>query len=146
MNPYTRLSAAAMKSQPAAAARVLEDYSADNVARFLAAASPATAGQVIDHFTPGFAAHCLAALEPVVAGRIYFNLNTLAQGSNVQSLLKRTPHSFLIIAHGIIGKWAVITHNMADELVPNGYFHLIAVDTAGDCIGKFQNIIGTGRR
>ena len=74
MNPYTRLSAAAMKSQPAAAARVLEDYSADNVARFLAAASPATAGQVIDHFTPGFAAHCLAALEPVVAGRIYSQL------------------------------------------------------------------------
>jgi magnesium transporter len=74
MNPYTRLSAAAMKSQPATAAKVLEDYSADNVARFLAAASPATAGQVIDHFTPGFAAHCLAALEPVVAGRIYSQL------------------------------------------------------------------------
>ncbi len=74
MNPYSRLSAAALKSQPATAAQVLEGYSADNVARFLAAASPATAGQVIGHFTPGFSAHCLTVLEPVTAGRIFSQL------------------------------------------------------------------------
>ncbi len=71
MNPFSRLSSAALKSQPATSARVLEDYSADNVARFLAAANPATASQVVAHFTPAFAAHCLASLEPAASGRIF---------------------------------------------------------------------------
>jgi len=76
MNPFSRLSAAALRSQPSTAAKVLEDYSADSVARYLAATSPMTAGQVIGHFTPAFAAHCLGALEPVVAGRIFSLLLT----------------------------------------------------------------------
>jgi len=74
MNPYSRLGAAALKSQPATAAQVLEGYPADSVARFLAAASPITAGQVIGHFTPVFAASCLASLEPAIAGRIFSQL------------------------------------------------------------------------
>ncbi len=74
MNPFSRLSAAALRSQPATAAQVLENFSADSVARFLAAASPSTAGQVMGHCTPGFAANCLAALEPATAGRIFSQL------------------------------------------------------------------------
>ena len=70
MNPYSRLSAAILKNQPATAARVLENYSAETVARYLAAASSETASEVIGHFTPGYAASCLAALEPAMASRM----------------------------------------------------------------------------
>lgn len=70
MNPYSRLSAAVLKNQPATAARVLENFPAETVARFLASTSDATSAQVLRHFTPGFAAGCLAALDPPPAGRI----------------------------------------------------------------------------
>ena len=70
MNPYSRLSAVVLKNQPATAARVLENFPPEDVARFLAAASPATAAGVVRHFTPGFAAACLVALQPATACRV----------------------------------------------------------------------------
>ncbi|MGD2113333.1 MAG: CBS domain-containing protein [Gammaproteobacteria bacterium] len=70
MNPYSRLSAALLKSQPSTAARVLEGFPAETVARFLAVTGMTTAGRIMGQFTPGFAASCLSALEPATAGRI----------------------------------------------------------------------------
>ena len=74
MNPLARLGAAFLKDHPEAAAGVLEDFSAENVARFLAATSPATAEQIIRHFTPAFAANCLLVGEPAAAGSIFAQL------------------------------------------------------------------------
>lgn len=71
MNPYSRLGAAFLKDHPAAAARVLEEFPAESVAKFLSVASPATAEHVIEHCTPAFAASFLDSLEPAVAGRIF---------------------------------------------------------------------------
>ncbi|HUT41387.1 MAG TPA: CBS domain-containing protein [Gammaproteobacteria bacterium] len=88
MNPYSRLSSAILKSQPATAARVLENYPAETVARYLAAASLETAGLVVGHFTPGYAASCLAALEPAPAGRI---LGGLLPESQI-TLLRQLDH------------------------------------------------------
>lgn len=70
MNPYSRLSAAILKLQPATAARVLENFPAETVARFLGVGNASTTAPVIGHFTPAFAASCLAALEPQTAGRL----------------------------------------------------------------------------
>lgn len=83
MNPYSRLSAVVLKKQPATAAHVLENFPAEEVARFLAAASPATAAEVVGHCTPGFAAACLVALEPATACRI---LDPLPQDLQVMLL------------------------------------------------------------
>ena len=47
MNPLSRLGAAFLKEQPAAAATVLEDFPAESVARFLLAASHVTAEKVM---------------------------------------------------------------------------------------------------
>jgi len=74
MNPLARLGAAFLKDHPEAAAGVLEDFPAENVARFLAGTSPATAEQIIRHFTPAFAANCLLAGEPAAAGSIFTQL------------------------------------------------------------------------
>jgi len=74
MNPHSRLGANFLRSHPAAAARVLEDFPADNAAQYLAVASPLTARDVIEHFTPGFAASCLSAIEPQAAGQIFSQL------------------------------------------------------------------------
>ena len=74
MNPHSRLSAAFLKNHPAAAARVLEDFPVESVAKLLAAASPVTAEQIVEHFTPGFAASCLLSLEPSAAGQIFARL------------------------------------------------------------------------
>ncbi|MEZ5542064.1 MAG: CBS domain-containing protein [Pseudomonadota bacterium] len=70
MNPYSRLSAAALKWQPATAARVLEKFPAGSVARFLAAANTTTAATIVGHFTPAFAADCLATIETPLADRV----------------------------------------------------------------------------
>jgi magnesium transporter len=70
VNPYSRLSAVVLKNQPATAAHVFENFPAEDVARFLAAATPVTAAGVVGHFTPGFAAACLVSLESVQACRI----------------------------------------------------------------------------
>jgi magnesium transporter len=70
MNPYSRLSAAVLKQQPATAARVLENFSTETVVRFLSTTSEDTSAQIIALFTPGFAAGCLTLLEPSTAGRI----------------------------------------------------------------------------
>lgn len=74
MNPHSRLSAVFLKDHPAEAAHALEDFPAEHVAKFLAAASPATAEHIIEHFTPGFAVNCLLAIEPVAAGKIFAQL------------------------------------------------------------------------
>ncbi len=71
MNPHSRLGAAFLKDHPAAAAKVLEDFAPESVAKLLAAANPATAVQVMEHFTPGFAADCLDGLEPAAAGQLF---------------------------------------------------------------------------
>jgi magnesium transporter len=71
MNPHARLGAAFLQDHPAAAAKVLEDFAPESVAKLLAAANPATAVQVMEHFTPGFAASCLDDLEPAAAGRLF---------------------------------------------------------------------------
>jgi len=74
MNPLSRLGAAFLREHPAAAAQVLEDFPAESVAKFLAAADPVTAEHAIEYFTPGFSASFLAALEPAVAARIFSRL------------------------------------------------------------------------
>jgi magnesium transporter len=74
VNLYLRLSAAVLKTQPATAARVFENFPPDLVARFLATTSPANTGQIVGHFTPVFAANLLAALEPAAAGRVFDHL------------------------------------------------------------------------
>ena len=74
MNPHSRLGAAFLRNQPAAAARVLEDFPADSVAQFLATVSPLVAKPVVEHFTPGFAASCLVCFEPRAAGELFSQL------------------------------------------------------------------------
>ena len=74
MSPFSRLSAVFLRDHSAVAARVLEDFPAESVAEFLAAASPATAGHVVEHFTPGFAASCLISIKQPVAGQIFSQL------------------------------------------------------------------------
>jgi len=74
VNPLSRLGAAFLKEQPAAAAAVLEDFPAESVARFLLAASHVTAEKVMQYFSPGFAANCLLCCEPAAAGRIFAQL------------------------------------------------------------------------
>jgi magnesium transporter len=74
MNPDSRLSAAFLRDHPAAAARALEDFPAESVAKLLAATSPLTAEHIIEHFSPVFAASCLAAIEPLAAGQLFAQL------------------------------------------------------------------------
>jgi len=74
VNPLSRLGAAFLRDHPEAAAHVLEDFPAENVARFLAAANSAIARQVVPHFTPGFAAAYLLASEPGSAGALFGQL------------------------------------------------------------------------
>lgn len=74
MNPHSRLGATFLRSHPAAAARVLEDFPAEDAAQYLTVANPLTARDVIEHFTPGFAASCLSAIEPQAAGQIFSQL------------------------------------------------------------------------
>ncbi len=74
MNPYARLSTAFLKGQPAAAARVLEEFPAEDVAALLAGLSPVTVQQLIEHMTPHFIANCLAVLEPAEAAHIFSRL------------------------------------------------------------------------
>ncbi len=74
MNPDARLSAAFLRDHPAAAARALEDFPAESVAKLLAVTSPLTAEHIIEHFSPGFAASCLAAIEPLAAGQLFAQL------------------------------------------------------------------------
>lgn len=74
MNPYSRLGATFLRDHPAAAARVLEDFPVERVAKFLAAASPLTGENIIQNFTPAYAASCLLAIEPHTAGEIFNRL------------------------------------------------------------------------
>jgi len=74
MNPYSRLGNAFLRDHPAAAARVLEDFPVERVAKFLTAASPLTAEHIIQNFTPTYAASCLLAIEPQTAGEIFTRL------------------------------------------------------------------------
>lgn len=76
MNPLSRLGAAFLRDHPEAAAHVLEDFPAENVARFLAAANSAITRHVVPHFTPGFAAAYLLASEPGGAGALFGQLQT----------------------------------------------------------------------
>ncbi len=71
MNPHSRLGATFLRSQPAAAARVLEDFPAEIAAQYLGVANPLTAKSVIEHFSPGFAASCLSVIESQAAGQIF---------------------------------------------------------------------------
>ena len=71
MNPHSRLGATFLRSQPAAAARVLEDFPAESAAQYLAVANPLTAKTVIEHFSQGFAASCLSTIEAQAAGQIF---------------------------------------------------------------------------
>jgi magnesium transporter len=64
-----------MRSQPAAAALVLEEFPAEQAAKFLAASSPDTAKHIIEHFTPAFAVSCLLSIEPPAAGQIFPQLH-----------------------------------------------------------------------
>lgn len=74
MNPLSRLGGAFLRDHPEAAAHVLEDFSADSVARYLGGAGKATALQILPHFTPGFAAAFLLASEPASAGALLMQL------------------------------------------------------------------------
>lgn len=74
MNPLSRLGAAFLRDHPEDAAAVLEDYPAESVARFLAAASNATALQIVPHFSPAFTASYLLAAEPAGAGALFAQL------------------------------------------------------------------------
>jgi magnesium transporter len=74
MKPHSRLGTAFLRGHPAAAAQVLEDFPAEIVAKFLAAADPDAAEHTIEYFTPAFSASFLSALEPAVAGRIFARL------------------------------------------------------------------------
>jgi magnesium transporter len=74
MNPHTRLSTAFLRSRPAGAARVLENFPAESTAKYLVAATPVTAQRIIENFTPGYAASCLLAIEPSTAGQIFTRL------------------------------------------------------------------------
>lgn len=85
MNPHSRLGASFLRNHPAAAARVLEDFPAEDVAKFLAAASPSTAQPVFAHLTPGFAASCLLCIEPAIAGTLFAQLT-----ADLQVMLLRT--------------------------------------------------------
>jgi magnesium transporter len=74
MNPHSRLGATFLRNHPAAAARVLEEFPAEDAAHYLAVANPVTAKHVIEHFTPGFAANCLSVIEPSAAGQLFSQL------------------------------------------------------------------------
>lgn len=74
MNPYTRLGAAFLRDHPDAAARVLEDFPAERVAKYLTAASPLTGEHIIQNFTPAYAANCLLAIEPETAAAVFTRL------------------------------------------------------------------------
>jgi magnesium transporter len=71
MNPHARLGAAFLRDHPAAAAKVLEDFPSESVAKLLAAVNPVTTEHIFEHFTPGFAASCLVDLQPAAAGRLF---------------------------------------------------------------------------
>jgi magnesium transporter len=75
MNPHTRLGTAFLKSHAAAAARILEDFPAEQVGRHLAAQNLTAAGQVFENLSPGFAAACLATLDAASASRLFTTLN-----------------------------------------------------------------------
>lgn len=74
MNPLSRLGAAFLREHPDAAARALEDFPPESVARFLAAANTGTATKVVPYFTPAFAAAYLLASEPAAAGALFGQL------------------------------------------------------------------------
>ena len=71
MSAHSRLGAAFLRDHPAAAAKVLEDFPSESVAKLLADANPVTAGHIIEHFTPGFAASCLVDLGTATAGQLF---------------------------------------------------------------------------
>lgn len=75
MNPHTRLGAAFLKSHAATAARILEDFPAEQVGRHLSVQNMEVAAPVIEYFSPGFAAGCLASLESAAASRLFSPLN-----------------------------------------------------------------------
>lgn len=71
MNPHARLGAAFLRDHPAAAAKVLEDFPSESVAKLLAAVNPVTTEHIFEYFTPGFAASCLVDLQPAAAGQLF---------------------------------------------------------------------------
>lgn len=95
MNPHSRLGATFLRSQPAAAARVLEDFPAESAAQYLAVANPLTAKTIIEHFSPGFAASCLSAIEAQAAGQIFSLLLTDLQIMLLRQLDRDTRESLL---------------------------------------------------
>ncbi|MGB5178418.1 MAG: hypothetical protein WBP44_06780, partial [Gammaproteobacteria bacterium] len=97
MNPHSRLGATFLRSQPAAAARVLEDFPAESAAQYLAVANPLTAKTVIEHFSPGFAASCLSTIEAQAAGQIFSLLLTDLQIMLLRQLDRETRESLLSV-------------------------------------------------
>jgi magnesium transporter len=95
MNPHTRLGAAFLKNHAAPAARVLENFPADSVARHLSIQYPSDAVPVIEHFTPAFAASCLATLETATAARLLSLLNPELQITLLRQLEHNTRESLL---------------------------------------------------
>ena len=95
MNPHSRLGATFLRTQPAAAARVLEDFPAESAAQYLTVANPLTAKDVIGHFTPGFAASCLSAIEPQAAGQLFSQLHLELQIMLLRQLDLDTRESLL---------------------------------------------------
>jgi magnesium transporter len=95
MNPHTRLGAAFLKSHAAAAARILEDFPAEHVARHLSAQNVGAAAQVLERFAPAFAAACLAALEPAAAARLFSPLNADYQVMLLRQLDRERRESLL---------------------------------------------------
>lgn len=75
MNPHTRLGTAFLKTHAAAAARILEDFPAEQVGKHLSVQNIAAAGQVLENFSPGFTAACLATLDTATACRLFTALN-----------------------------------------------------------------------
>lgn len=95
MNPHSRLGATFLRSQPAAAARVLEDFPVESAAQYLSVANPLTAKNVIEHFSPGFAASCLSAIEPRAAGQLFSQLLPDLQIMLLRQLDRDTRESLL---------------------------------------------------
>ncbi len=95
MNPHSRLGAFFLRNHPAAAARVLEDYPAESVAQYLAAANPTTTKYIVEYLTPGFAASCLGAIEPQTAGQIFTQLLPDLQITLLRQLDKNTREALL---------------------------------------------------
>lgn len=95
MNPHARLGASYLRAHPADAARVLENFPTEDVAKFLATANTTTTENVIGHLTPAFAANCLISIEPIAASRLFARLAPELQVTLLRTLNRDRRESLL---------------------------------------------------